>query len=139
MGRPSFHVQYLVYCTSIDYLDRNRPHRNSILSGVDFSFQAAPNTEFPFEPEEFWLFARFYSLRDGAGSTPSLTVTCVWLDSPGGQEVEVWHRVLGPVRFLQPFEVLDRSWTFRNFADDVRYPFLGVGRYEFRLWHSTRK
>jgi hypothetical protein len=135
-----FVVHHLIFCDTVEYLDPNRPHRDSTLNRVDYVLPAPSNTEFPFAPDEFWLFARFYWLRDWPGSTPPLTVSCVWLDSPTGDEVEVWQRDIGRVRFLRPNAVIDRSWAFRNY--DVvppPYPFPGVGRYEFRLWCPIRQ
>src|SRR5579872_354127 len=72
---------------------------NSTLNGVDFVFDVPPGTEFPFAPDEFWLFARFYSKSDRTGVLPPLSVTCVWLDSPNGQSTEVWTHDLPPVTF----------------------------------------
>ncbi len=134
----AFVAQYLIFCETVEYLDPNRPHRDSTLNRVDYVLTAPPNTEFPFEPSEFWLFARFYWLRDRAGSTPPLTVSCVWLDSPSGNDPEVWRRRLGPVRFHQANQVSDRAWAFRNAPDFAPYRFPGIGRYEFRLWHPGR-
>lgn len=76
MTRPSFKVQHFVFCTAIDYRDRAQPHRNTILDGVDFVFGIPPGIEFPFDPEEFWLFARFYSTSDRTGDTKPLSITC---------------------------------------------------------------
>jgi hypothetical protein len=137
MARP-FALHYLVFCESVDYLDPARPHRDSVLNRVDYVLSAPAGTEFPFEPPEFWLFARFYWLRDRPGRTPPLTINCVWLDSPGGEEVEVWQRPIGRVRFSRPSAVVDRAWAFRNFPGDAPYPFPGLGRYEFRLWYQLR-
>jgi hypothetical protein len=138
MARP-FVVHYLIFCETVEYLDPNRPHRDSILNRVDYVLPAPPGPEFPFEPTEFWLFVRFYWMRDRPGSTPPSTVSCMWLDSPGGDEVEVWQRDIGRVRFHQPNQVSDRAWVFRNYPNDAPYPFPGVGRYEFRLWHAIQK
>lgn len=135
----SFVVQYLIFCESVEYLDPLRPHRDSVLNRVDYVLGAPPGTEFPFEPPEFWLFARFYWMRDRPGSTPPLTVSCVWLDRPRGGEVEVWRRSLGRVIFHHPHQVADRAWPFRNFLDHPVYRFPGVGRYEFRLWSRERR
>jgi hypothetical protein len=63
VARP-FVLQYLIFCESVEYLDPARPHRDSVLNRVDYVLSAPPGTEFPFEPVEFWLFARFYWLRD---------------------------------------------------------------------------
>jgi hypothetical protein len=134
----SFAVHYLIFCESVEYLDPSRPHRDSILNRVDYVLQTPPGTEFPFEPPEFWLFARFYWLRDRPGRTPPLTVSCVWLDPPSGDEVEVWQRPIGPVRVARPNAVIDRAWVFRNFSDDAPYPFPGAGQYEFRLWYQRQ-
>jgi hypothetical protein len=114
MARPSFSVQHLIFCTSVSYPDVRRPQRNSTLDGVDFVLEVPPNTEFPFEPLEFWLYARIYSTSDDVGETPPLFVTCVWLDAPDGQEVEVWTHSLGRIAFRQPRVVLERGWPFRN-------------------------
>jgi hypothetical protein len=139
MARP-FVVQYLVFCETVEYLDPHRPHRNSTLNRVDYVLPAPPGTEFPFVPNEFWLFARVFWLRDRPGSTPPLTVSCVWLDSATGDEVEIWQRDIGRIRFLRPNDVIDRAWAFRNYEDDglSPFPFLGLGRYEFRLWFPER-
>jgi len=137
MARP-FAVHYLIFCESVEYIDPTRPHRDSILNRVDYELRAPPGTEFPFEPPEFWLFARFYWLRDRPGRTPSLTVSCVWRDHPSGNEVEIWQRDIGRVRFLRTNEVIDRAWAFRNYPDHAQYPFPGLGRYEFQLWYSGR-
>ncbi|WP_439621052.1 hypothetical protein [Gemmata sp.] len=133
-----FAVQYLVFCTSVEHPDVRRPQRNSTLSGVDYVFEVPPGTEFPFEPDEFWLYARIYWLRDRPGSTPPLTISCVWLDAPGGKEVEIWQRPVGVVQFTRPGDVRSRAWVFRNTPGDAQYPFPGLGRYVFRLWHPTR-
>jgi hypothetical protein len=133
-----FAVHYLVFCERVEYLDPHRPHRDSTLNGVDFALRVPPGTEFPFEPPEFWLFARFYWMRDVPGATQPLIVSCVWLDPPVGDEVEVWQRGLGRVSFHQPYGVSDRAWVFRNAPDAPQFRFPGVGRYEFRLWHALR-
>jgi hypothetical protein len=138
MARP-FVVHYLIFCDTVEYLDPNRPHRDSTLNRVDYVLPAPPNTEFPFEPPEFWLFARFYWLRNRPGSTAPLTVSCVWHDSPTGDEVEAWQRHIGRVRFLRPNDVIDRAWAFRNHPDAAPYRFPGIGRYEFRLWYPHQQ
>jgi hypothetical protein len=138
MARPAFAVHYLIFCESVEYIDPSRPYRDSILNRVDYVLSVPPGTEFPFETTEFWLFARFYWLRDRPGSTPPLTVSCVWLDSPSGEEVEVWQRDIGRVRILRPNDVIDRGWAFRNYPDSAPFSFPGVGRYEFRLWYPIQ-
>lgn len=135
----SFYVHHLICCESVEYLDPTRPYRDSILNRVDYSLRAPPNTEFPFEPAEFWLFARFYWLRDLPGRTPPLMVRCMWRDHPSGAEVEVWRRNIGRVGFRGSDDVIDRSWAFRNFEDTAPYRFPGIGRYEFRLCCLIRK
>lgn len=138
MARPSFVVQHFVYCPSVEYQDPHRPHRNTILSGVDYIFAVPPGTEFPFEPEEFWLFARFFRTSDAAGQTRPLWIACFWLDSPTGEEeAEVWARNVGPVVLHHP--VCDRSWVFRNPSGGTRSSFPGPGRYMFKLMHETSK
>jgi hypothetical protein len=140
MVRSQFVVQHFVFCASIDYRDRTRPNRNTILDGVDYVFGAPPGTEFPFEPDEFWLYARLYSTTDDIGECRPLTVTCSWLDSPGSEDpVEIWQRAIGPLRFVRPHGVIDRSWVFRNTESEATYRFPAAGRYEFALWHSTKK
>ena len=143
MARPSFRVQYLVYCTSIEYVDPHRPYRDTILNGVDYVFGAPPGTEFSFDPEEFWLFARFFSTSDQAGDSRPLSIVCYWLDSPTeleGTEVEVWRRDIGPITFRRPFAVIDRNWVFRNpLEHDKTYRFPGPGRYVFKLEQATKK
>lgn len=140
MARP-FVVQHFVFCELIDYRNRARPHRNTILDGVDFVFGAPAGTEFPFDPDEFWLFARFYSTSDQTGDTRPLSVVCYWLDSPTGEEeVELWTRHLGPITFRTAYAAIDRTWVFRNPQDGEKtYRFLGPGRYVFRLGHATKK
>lgn len=139
MARVSFSIQHLVFCTSVEYPDVRRPYRDNILNGVDFYVPVPPGTEFPFEPSEFWLYVRLYSLADSPGDTRALVVTCSWLDAPDGNPVEVWRRDIGPVRFHHPRAVVDRAWAFRNYGDEARYAFPFPGRYGFRLWHRTRK
>jgi hypothetical protein len=138
MARP-FAVQHLVFCESVEYLDPARPHRDSFLNRVDYTLTAPTGTEFPFEPPEFWLFARFYWLHDRPGATPPLVVSCVWLDSPTGREIEIWQRPLGRVQFYYSGQVSDRAWGFRNVSDSTPYQFPGTGRYEFQLWHPVRR
>ncbi|MBY0460608.1 MAG: hypothetical protein K2V38_25100 [Gemmataceae bacterium] len=133
-----FVVQHFVFCDRIDYRDRTRPHQNSILDGVDYAFAIPAGTEFPFEPEEFWLFARFLRTSDDEGETRPLWVVCYWLDSPtGDEEVEVWARNIGPVMLRRP--VGDRPWVFRNSAGEKTYRFPGPGRYVFKLMHEIDK
>ena len=140
MVRPSFRVQYLAYCASIEYLDPHRPYRNTILNGVDFVFGVPPGTEFPFDPEEFWLFARFYSTSDLTGDTRSMSIICYWLDSPTGEEeVEIWTRDIGPIAFRRPHGVIDRNWVFRNPEGETTYRFPGPGRYAFKLGYAVDK
>jgi hypothetical protein len=59
MARPSFKVHYLIFCTSVEYPNVQRPQRSSTLNGIDFVLEVPHGTEFPFVPDEFWLFARF--------------------------------------------------------------------------------
>jgi hypothetical protein len=139
VARPSFVVQHLIFCTGVSYPDVRRPQRNSTLDGVDFVLQMPPNAEFPFEPAEFWLYARVYSTSDDVGDSAPLSVTCVWLDSPDGQEPEVWTHPLGRIAFHKPRATLDRGWAFRSVEGVSSFPFPGVGRYVFRLWTPTRK
>lgn len=139
MARLSFVVQHLVFCTSVEYPNVSRPQRDSSLHGVDYVFGVPPSTEFPFEPEEFWLHARFFSLRDQPFDTRGLFVTCVWRNHPSGQETDIWTHALGPISFRRPQAVLDRGWAFRNTESDRKFRFPGAGAYEFRLWHRTRK
>jgi hypothetical protein len=140
MAKPSFRVQHLVYCSSIEYVDPHRPYRNTILNGVDFVLGIPSGTEFPFDPEEFWLFARFYSNSDLTGRTWPLSIICNWLDSPTGEEeVEVWRRNLGPITFRRPGAVIDRNWVFRNPEGERTYRFPGPGRYAFKLGYDINK
>lgn len=133
-----FVVQHFVFCDRLDYRDRTQPHWNSILDGVDYAFVVPAGTEFPFEPEEFWLFARFIRTSDDAGETRPLWIACHWLDSPSGEEeVEVWAREVGPVTLRRP--VSDRPWVLRNTADEKAYCFPGPGRYVFKLMHEISK
>jgi hypothetical protein len=137
MARP-FAVQYLIFCESVEYLDPARPYRDSVLNRVDYVLSAPPGTEFPFEPLEFWLFARFYWLRDRPGKSRPLTISCVWRDHPSGNEMEVWHRDIGAVRFHSPAAVIDRCWAFRNYEGGMTFEFPGLGRYRFELWYPVR-
>ena len=139
MARPSFTVKHLIFCTEVHYPDVRRPQRNSTLDGVDYVFGVSPDTEFPFEPAEFWLYARLYSTSDGVGETPPLYVTCVWQDAPGGQEVEIWTHSLGRIALRQPGVVLERGWSFRNYEGGLSFRFPNPGRYAFQLWHPTRR
>lgn len=134
-----FVVQHLVFCTSVEYPDVRRPQRNSTLGGVDYVFAFPPATEFPFEPDEFWLFARFFALADRPFDTRPLFVTCVWRNHPSGQETDIWTHALGRVTFRSPGAVLDRGWAFRNTEGERKFRFPGPGHYEFRLWHPVRK
>ena len=139
MARPSFVVQHLIFCTSVEYPDALRPQRQSTLNGVDFVFEVPPNAEPPVEPEEFWLYARFYSTSDLTGATQRLAVTCLWLDGPTGRPARIWSRDLGRVAFRRPRAVFDRAWAFRNVGNERTYRFPGFGRYEFRLWYRAPK
>lgn len=139
MARPSFTVQYLIFCTSVEYPDARRPFRDSTLNGVDFVFGVPPNTEFPVEPEEFWLFARLYSTSDQTGDTRQLSIRCLWLDDLSGQGVEVWRRKLPAVTFRQPRAILDRAWAFRNVEGGIPFRFPGPGRYLFQLRYRIRE
>jgi hypothetical protein len=141
MARPKFAVQHFVFSEAVDYRNRARPHRNTILDGVDYVFGAPVGTEVPFDPLEFWLFARFYSTSDLIGDTRSLSIICYWLDSPtGDEEVEVWTRDIGPITFRRPYAVVDRTWVFRNPEEGEKtYRFPGPGTYAFKLGHATNK
>ena len=139
MARPSFHVHYLIFCTSVEYPDVHRPQRNSTLNGVDFVLEVPPGTEFPFVPDEFWLFARLYSRSDRTGILPPLSVTCVWLDSPNGHATDIWTHDLPRISFNKTHAVIDRGWVFRNTETENKFLFPGLGRYEFRLWHSMTR
>jgi hypothetical protein len=139
MARPSFTVQHLIFCTGVSYPDVRRPLRNNTLDGVDYVFEVPPDTEFPFEPAEFWLYARIYSTSDDIGDTPPLFVTCVWRDAPGGQETEAWTYSLGRIALRRPRVVLERGWPFRNYEGGMLIRFPGAGRYSFQLWHPTRR
>jgi hypothetical protein len=123
----------------VEYPDVLRPQRQSTLNGVDFVYEVPPNAELPVAPDEFWLYARFYSTSDLTGATRPLTITCLWLDSPTGKPVRVWSRDLGRVVFRRPRAVFDRAWAFRNTEGEETYRFPGFGRYEFRLWYRAPK
>jgi hypothetical protein len=138
MARPSFVVQHLIFCTSVEYPDALRPQRHSTLNGVDFVFEIPPGAEPPIEPDEFWLYARFYSTSDDTGDTPRLSISCLWLDGPAGRKVKVWTRPPGRITFRRARAVVDRAWVFRNTDSDKSFRFPGLGRYEFRLCHRAR-
>jgi hypothetical protein len=140
MARLSFKVQYLVYCASIEYIDPHRPYRNTILNGVDYVLGIPTGSEFPFDPDEFWLFARFYSTSDLTGDTRPLSLNCYWLDSPTGEgEIEIWTRNLGPITFRRASAVIDRNWVFRNPEGEKSYRFPGPGRYAFKIGYAINK
>jgi hypothetical protein len=138
-----FLVQHFVFCEAIDYRDRSRPHRNTILDGVDYVFGIPPGTEFPFDPEEFWLFARLYLIKGRAGGdsplrTPPLWIVCCWIDPQTDEEIEAWTRELPePVTFRR--SVADRSWAFRNPEGEKTYRFPHAGLYVFKLGYWVNR
>jgi hypothetical protein len=93
-------------------------------------YRIAPDTEFPFEFEEFWLYARFF-LLNGTTGTRVMWIETVWLDHPRGDQV-VASLPLATVRFSAHRAAQNVAWVFRP----LRMP--GLGRYEFRLMCRTR-
>jgi hypothetical protein len=130
MARPKIVVQHFLVCRAVAWDGPAGPHTPRTLEGVSYVFGVPPGTEFPFESEELWLFARLFNENDVAGDR-RLFVDMIWMDSPGGARTLLTHD-LGRIPFRPGRPVVDHAWSLRQLA------FPGPGQYELRLWHRVR-
>jgi hypothetical protein len=130
MARPKFSVQHFVACLNTAWEGLPGPDTLRTLEGVGYVYRLPPDTEFPFEFDELWLYTRFFLLNSVAG-TRTMWIEAVWLDHPTGAQVIA----TGPsvqVRFSATRNVQNVAMVLRP----LRMP--GSGRYEFRLMCQTR-
>jgi hypothetical protein len=126
-----FAVQHLVACLSAPWEGIPGPNTLRTLEGVGYTYRIPPDTEFPFEELEFWVYARFYRLGSFAGSR-RFSLEVYWHDT-AGQVVPVGGRSLGAVRFSSRHAVVSAAWPVRPLV------FPGEGMYEFRLLIDRRR
>jgi hypothetical protein len=138
MARPKFHVQHFVACLNAAWDGVAGPRTSRTLERVGYWYAIPPDTEFPFEELEFWVYARFYRVGSVNG-TRDFSLDVFWHDAPTGV-VQVGGRSLGSVRFSDQHAVVSAAWPVRPLV------FPGEGMYEFQLlvelrraWGSERK
>ncbi len=138
MARPKFHVQHFVACLNAAWDGSAGPRTSRTLERVGYWYAIPPDTEFPFEELEFWVYARFYRVGSVNGSR-IFSLDVFWHDAPGGV-VQVGGRSLGSVRFSDREAIVSAAWPVRPLV------FPGVGLYEFQLlvelhrsWGSERR
>jgi hypothetical protein len=125
MARPKFHVQHFVACLNAAWDGTPGPRTTRTLERVGYDYAIPPDTEFPFEEFEFWVYARFY--RVGTVDGPrTFALDVFWHDAPGGV-TRIGGRSLGTVRFSARFPVVSAAWPVRPLV------FPGEGMYEFQL------
>ena len=125
MARVKFSVQHFVACLNAGWDGMPGPKTSRTLERVGYLYIVAPNTEFPCQEFEFWLYARFF--RQGSiNGTRTFWLDVVWHDAPEGLRHVGW-KVLGTIRFSDRHPVANAAWPVRP----VVFP--GPGMYEFRL------
>jgi hypothetical protein len=125
MAKPKFSVQHFVACLNAAWDGSAGPQTSRTLERVGYWYTIPPDTEFPFEGLEFWVYARFYRVGTVNGSR-TFSLQVYWHDAPGGV-TRIGGRSLGAVRFSDRYPVVSAAWPVRP----VVYP--GVGLYEFQL------
>jgi hypothetical protein len=125
MARPKFSVQHFVACLNAAWDGLPGPRTLRTLERVGYWYSIPPDTEFPFEELEFWVYARFYRVGSINGSR-DFSLDVFWRDSPRGV-VQIGGRSLGSVRFSDQHSVVSAAWPVRPLV------FPGVGMYEFQL------
>ncbi|WP_439626307.1 hypothetical protein [Gemmata sp.] len=124
-ARPKFHVQHFVACLNAAWEGAPSPRTLRTLEGVGHAYLIPPDTEFPFEEIEFWVYARFYRIGSGSGLR-NFALETLWHDAPSGVR-SVGSRSLGSVRFNDRSRVVSAAWPVRPLV------FPGTGTYEFQL------
>lgn len=131
MARPKFYVKHFIACLNAAWDGPAGPDTSRTLEGVNYLLRVPPDTEFPFEQPELWLYARFIRTNDVAGVC-DFSVELWWHDSPNGLELLSTQSV-GSVRFPVDRSVVHRAWAFRP----LTLP--GEGVFEFRLIRPSRR
>jgi hypothetical protein len=125
VARPKFHVQHFVACLNAAWDGAAGPRTPRTLERVGYWYAIPPDTEFPFEELEFWVYARFFRVG-AANGTRDFALDVFWHDAPSGV-VRVGGRSLGSVRFSDQHAVVSAAWPVRPLV------FPGEGMYEFQL------
>jgi hypothetical protein len=125
MARPKFSVQHFIACLNAPWEGIPGPNTLRTLEGVGYTYRIPPDTEFPFEELEFWVYARFYRLGSFSGAR-QFSLDVFWHDV-SGRVVPVGGRSLGAVRFSDQQAVVSAAWPVRPLV------FPSEGMYEFRL------
>lgn len=126
MARVKFSVQHFVACLNAGWDGMPGPKTSRTLERVGYLYIVAPNTEFPCQEFEFWLYARFYRVGELNGTTGKLSIKVYWHDAPEGLRY-LDERDLGSVRFSDRQPVVNTAWPLQGFL------FPGQGLYEFQL------
>lgn len=126
MARPKVHVQHFVACLNAAWDGPVGPRTLRTLERVGYWYTVPPDTEFPVEELEFWVYARFY--REGSvNGSRRFSLEVFWHDAAGGP-ARIGGRALGPVRFSDRHPVVSVAWPVRPLV------FPGAGLYEFQLY-----
>lgn len=125
MARPKFHVQHFIACLNAAWDGAPGPQTLRTLERVGYWYSVPPDTEFPFENLEFWVYARFY-LVGSINGFRTFSLDVYWHDAPEGVR-RIGGRSLGSVRFSDRHPVISSAWPVRPLI------FPGTGRYEFQL------
>jgi hypothetical protein len=125
MAKPKFYVQHFVACLNAAWDGVAGPQTSRTLERVGYWYTVPPDTEFPFEGLEFWVYAPLYRVGAVNGSR-TFSLQVYWHDAPGGV-ARIGDRSLGAVRFSDRYPVVSAAWR----VHPVVYP--GAGLYEFQL------
>lgn len=131
MAKPKFHVQHFVACLNAAWDGLPGPVTSRTLERVGYLYLIPPDTEFPFEELEFWVYARFYRVGTHNGFR-RFALETLWHDAPGGVR-SVGSRSLGSVRFHDRHPIVSAAWPVRPLV------FPGSGVYEFQLQVELRR
>lgn len=83
MAKAKFAVQHFVACLNAAWDGTPGPRTTRTLERVGYDYAIPPDTEFPFEEIEFWVYARFYRVGTVNGSR-GFSLDVYWHDAPGG-------------------------------------------------------
>lgn len=114
-------VLHFLVCPRIT-VTRAVPNNPYTLHDVNYPYEVAADREFPIVEAELWAYLRVF----GGRGRQEFVVEVSWLDSINGEELTAVYS-MPPVNFLEPNEVVCRSWKLAFVA------FPGLGRYSFRL------
>jgi hypothetical protein len=131
MARPKFYVKHFIACQNAAWDGVAGPDTSRTLEGVNYQYRVPPDTEFPFEMPELWLYARFLRTNQAAGER-EVTAELWWHDSPTGVVLLTAQPPVA-IRFSTARSAVHQTWAFRPLA------LPGEGLYEFRLMCPSRR